>query len=422
MDIDRERLAKRMIFYLDSNNTDEEVKREVPVAMKDAARFNAIDTRRVLLQVEANAYEQALRTHPQLTAEQLTSQLVDSRIKRYCYRPFDLRWIYWEMHTKLLDEKREDYVRARVEGGPVMLSAQANRRAFDPPCITRSLASLHVDERTALVVPLQALLPTLFHSNVLHQNVSAAVQDSYPEEGQQTNLFFHALAIMHTPQYRTENSGALLGDWPRIPLPSTAELLTHSAALGRRLADLLDPESDLHLAAEWSFLARLSIADEYPEGTPDRDARNAARFALTAGWGGAGQGATVMPRRGDARERDYTSTELDRVATLAATQSLTIDDALSLLGPRCVDVYLNGASSWVCVPLRVWEYTLGGYQVLKKWLSYRELSLLGRPLHEDEARYFAQVVRRIAAILLMGTALDASYSAILPTATGLPSS
>jgi hypothetical protein len=68
----------------------------------------------------------------------------------------------------------------------------------------------------------------------------------------------------------------------------------------------------------------------------------------------------------------------------------------------------------------VWNYTLGGYQVLKKWLSYREFPLLGRPLHSEEAQYFAQVVRRIAAILLLGPALDASYQAIVPTATGLP--
>jgi hypothetical protein len=71
------------------------------------------------------------------------------------------------------------------------------------------------------------------------------------------------------------------------------------------------------------------------------------------------------------------------------------------------------------VPLNVWEYTLGGYQVLKKWLSYRELQLLGRPLHEEEVRYFSQVVGRIAAILLMGSSLDANYDAIRPTALGL---
>jgi hypothetical protein len=102
-----------------------------------------------------------------------------------------------------------------------------------------------------------------------------------------------------------------------------------------------------------------------------------------------------------------------------ARQNLTLHDALTLLGARCVDVYLNDAAFWTAVPINVWDYTLGGYQVLNKWLSYREEPLLGRPLHEDEARYFAQVVRRIAAILLLGPALDASYSAILPTARGL---
>ena len=27
-------------------------------------------------------------------------------IVHYCYRPFDVRWLYWEPETKLLDEKR----------------------------------------------------------------------------------------------------------------------------------------------------------------------------------------------------------------------------------------------------------------------------------------------------------------------------
>jgi hypothetical protein len=128
-----------------------------------------------------------------------------------------------------------------------------------------------------------------------------------------------------------------------------------------------------------------------------------------------------MPRRGKAPERDWTSSELERLAALAAAQNLTLDDALALLGSRCLDVYLNGSSFWAAVPVNVWEYTLGGYQVLKKWLSYREEPLLGRPLHEDEARYFSQVVRRITAILLLGPALDASYGAILPTACPLSS-
>jgi hypothetical protein len=195
-------------------------------------------------------------------------------------------------------------------------------------------------------------------------------------------IFHHALATMHAPQYRTENAGALLGDWPRIPLPATAELLNHSAALGRRLAELLDAESSVNLAAEWSFLAALKLP-------PDANLDEALK--LTAGWGHKGQGSTVMPGRGLAPERPWTEAERDKLATLATTQSLCLEAGLSLLGESCVDVHLNGDTHWAAVPINVWNYTLGGYQVLKKWLSYREFSaeptspLLHRPLRPDEA-------------------------------------
>jgi hypothetical protein len=59
----------------------------------------------------------------------------------------------------------------------------------------------------------------------------------------------------------------------------------------------------------------------------------------------------------------------------------------------------------------VWEYTLGGYQVIKKWLSYREAPLLGRPLRLEEVREVSHIARRIAAILLMEPALNDAYAA-----------
>lgn len=46
------------------------------------------------------------------------------------------------------------------------------------------------------------------------------------------------------------------------------------------------------------------------------------------------------------------------------------------------------------------------------WLSYREHGVLGRALLPGEVAYVQEMVRRIAAILLMGPALDASYAAV----------
>ena len=63
-----------------------------------------------------------------------------------------------------------------------------------------------------------------------------------------------------------------------------------------------------------------------------------------------------------------------------ADLGLTYDELIVCLGGACYDVYLNDVAYWRCVPARVWKYTIGGYQVMKKWLSYRERALLGRDL------------------------------------------
>ena len=55
---------------------------------------------------------------------------------------------------------------------------------------------------------------------------------------------------------------------------------------------------------------------------------------------------------------------------------------------------------------------MGGHQVIKKWLSYREAKLLGRAITPDEAHYVHDMARRIAAICLLQPQLDANYTAI----------
>ena len=44
--------------------------------------------------------------------------------------------------------------------------------------------------------------------------------------------------------------------------------------------------------------------------------------------------------------------------------------------PKCVRMMddnrlINEVAYWRNVPTRVWGYYIGGYQVIKKWLSYR---------------------------------------------------
>ena len=94
-----------------------------------------------------------------------------------------------------------------------------------------------------------------------------------------------------------------------------------------------------------------------------------------------------MPGTGRAHEREYTDAER---AAMGATVAL---------GETTFDVYLNDRAYWRNVPAIVWKYKLGGYQVLKKWLSYREERVLGRALLPEEVQHFTDTARRIAAIL-----------------------
>ena len=119
-----------------------------------------------------------------------------------------------------------------------------------------------------------------------------------------------------------------------------------------------------------------------------------------------------MPGRGRLVERAYTDEELAAFREGLADLGLTFEQLMACLGGTCVDVYLNDLAYWRCVPKRVWTYTIGGYQVMKKWLSYRERPLLGRDLTVDEARYVTEMARRIAAILLLEPALDANYERV----------
>ena len=145
-------------------------------------------------------------------------------------------------------------------------------------------------------------------------------------------------------------------------------------------------------------------------------------LAVTAGWGHAGKEGVTMPAKGRIVERPYESAELDALGAAAKSRGLTVEQALAMLGPDTRDVYLNDKAYWRNVPANVWEYFIGGYQVIKKWLSYREQELLGRSLSADEAREVMNMARRLAALVLLQGSLDENYRRAAANAYAWPKS
>jgi hypothetical protein len=126
-----------------------------------------------------------------------------------------------------------------------------------------------------------------------------------------------------------------------------------------------------------------------------------------------------MPGKGRV-DRCHTPDERAAIGSGASALGLTEEQVIACLGATTSNVYLNDTAYWRNVPASVWEYTIGGYQVIKKWLSYREHQLLGRPLTTEEAREVTHMARRIAAIVLLYPALDANYMAVKQTTEPWP--
>jgi len=135
-------------------------------------------------------------------------------------------------------------------------------------------------------------------------------------------------------------------------------------------------------------------------------------LAVIAGWGHHGKDGITMPGKGKVEVRDYAADELNMISDGAHALGLSTEQAIQCLGNQTYDIYLNNIAYWKNIPINVWDYTIGGYQVVKKWLSYREHELLGRALTENEVYEVMRMARRIAALLLLEPELNSNYQTI----------
>ena len=378
IDVDLDRLKVRVADYFDPGLNHEEIERRYPRVMKSTARYDARAVRDLLL----------ARGGPS-----------DSGFVRYAYRPFDNRWLYWEGETKLLDEKRADYKPHIFDENMSLVLQRKARPDLSPPLLIRDLGDFNQMNSRVYCVPAWLRVDGLgisdYRGTPRYPNLSPSAQ-RYLEslDANAEDLFYHVLLVLHDPKYHEANGGALRMEWPRIPLPgwpdasasAAPEALAASAARGRTLAALLDSDTPVAGVTTGSLrpkLAAIAVPTTTAGGNMAGD-----DFAVSAGWGHFGTGEAVMPGQGRIVERDYTDDERTALAV-----------AIPTLSDTTFDVYLNERAYWRNVPAAVWNYQLGGYQVLKKWLSYRESKVLGRPLQPEEVQHFTDTARRIGAIL-----------------------
>ncbi|RKU13734.1 DNA methyltransferase [Candidatus Poribacteria bacterium] len=156
-----------------------------------------------------------------------------------------------------------------------------------------------------------------------------------PEGVSPEEILAYIYAVLYSPTYRERYYEFLKYDFPRIPLPQDIDQFRTLAALGQRLMDS-------HLLED---VPR-------PEGTP-----TSHRFE------GEGDGVVGRVRYEDGK------------------------------------VWINPTQYFTDVPVAVWEYEIGAYQVCEKWLRDRRGEMLR---HEDVRRYRAILVAVAETLRVMG--------------------
>lgn len=141
------------------------------------------------------------------------------------------------------------------------------------------------------------------------------------------DVFNYAYAVFHSPSYRERYAEFLKRDFPRLPLTGDRELFAALAGKGAELVGL--------------HLMRLPVLDEFITGFPV-----------------AGDNTVEKVR--------YVTSEEEGAGR----------------------VYINATQYFEGVPEEVWEFRVGGYQVLDKWLKDRK----ERAITFEDINHYQRVV------------------------------
>ena len=351
IDFEKEKLRSRIIAFRSKALSDDEVQE----------RFKIRETGSWKLAVARN--------------ELRADQDWEKAFTKCLYRPFDIRSIYY--HEAVITRSRRSVMYHMIKGKNLgLVTLRINEGGKNFVCI----ATQNIIEKGSLPRSNYSLFPlylyitpedtasTLFATeeivrepNFTPEFVTAVKQEldlAFVAEGKRDleatfgpeDVFHYTYAVFHSPTYRTRYAEFLKIDFPRLPLTSNLDLFHCLCALG---ADLVA----LHL-----------LEDDYP----------------AASWNQTG-GASPL------QHPITTFVEGVNGTTMGSfSKSKCYEDGKVYLDTS----QLPHSSYFDGVPEDVWNFYVGGYQVLRKWLYDRrgKKGVPGRTLTADDIAHYQRIV------------------------------
>jgi hypothetical protein len=180
-------------------------------------------------------------------------------------------------------------------------------------------------------------------------------------------IFHYLYAVLHSPAYRQRYAAFLRTDFPRIPIPASRAVFDALAQLGAQLV-------------QWHLL-------EHPTAQA------------------IGGSPSLLPAGKGAHPRWFgTDFSLQKVGE----KSKSLAD-LSGTDDQVGKVFINTTSGFAHVRQSVWQHTIGGYQVLHKWLDDRRKA--GRSLSHDDITHWLRVYAALDATQTLMQQVDEAIEA-----------
>jgi hypothetical protein len=298
-------------------------------------------------------------------------------IRRCLYRPFDLRWLYYDVG--LTSRPAETVMRHFHAGDNVgLITTRQTKEDFGVLATSliaghKSCAGYDINTVFPLYLYANGDLPDgdLFeHANGRRPNLSkefvadceAQLGLTFIPDGRGNlkktfgpeDVFHYAYAIFHAPSYRERYAEFLKLDFPRVPITSDSGLFRRLRAFGEKLVALHTLRE--HGPEEISF--------DVPGSNQVEQVTYVPPFQQSPG----GQRLSLRKQRLAARRAD------------------------GLQPGRRGRVYINATQCFEGIPPAVWQFRIGGYQVAEKWLKDRR----GRALGHDDLEHYQRTLGALA--------------------------
>ncbi len=274
---------------------------------------------------------------------------INEHIKEVLYRPFEKRFIFY--HESLVERTRREVMRHMLKDNIGIVVSRQTQSVFKHAFVTNCIIEFNLTgiagrygsgyifplylykEQARKRIPLQSML--LFEPEVKYDTKNRTpnidpklyqtLNKTYDKKLSPEDILYYVYGILYSNTFRTKYAEFLKIDFPRVPFTRSYRVFAKIADMGKTLVEL-------HLVNEKCYLLKETISK-------------------------------------------YFSDTSDRIENVSYNESEK-------------RVYINPGSFFTNVTPEVWNYRIGGYQALKKFLE--DLRKANREM--DDSKYFTYVI------------------------------